>query len=162
MGMYTYFTFDGTVKEKYREPMFELLTSLFTEEKLYDKVKRLGLEFLEEFSKGERALQILCGAQCEEDCFYKSETGVLHLECDIKNYNEKNPDGSYKPKNSMAFFIEALPELFDNDKKIAYSSFYEEDEMAVEKEYINGEWVQTNKEAYEKAWNEAHPYPGRW
>ena len=162
MGMYTYFTFDGTVKEKYREPMFELLTSLFDEESLCDKVKRLGLTFLEDFSKGERALQILCGSRCEEECFYKSETGVLHLECDIKNYCEKSPDGSYKPKNSSALFIEALPELFDNDKKIAYSFFYEEDEMAVELEYINGEWVQTNKEAYEKAWNEAHPYPGRW
>jgi hypothetical protein len=34
--------------------------------------------------------------------------------------------------------------------------------MAVELEYINGEWVQTNREAYVKAWNEAHPYPGRW
>lgn len=161
MGMYTYFTFDGTVKEKYREPLFEILNGQL-DESLYDEVKRLGLTFLEEFAKGERAGQILYGAQCEDECSYNSETGVLHLECDIKNYCEQNPDGSYKPKNSSALFIEALPELFDNDKKIAYSFFYEEDEMAVELEYINGEWVQTNKEAYEKAWNEAHPYPGRW
>lgn len=161
MGMYTYFTFDGTVKEKYREPMFELLNGQ-SDESLYEEVKRLGLTFLEEFAKGERACQILYGAQCEDDCSYESATGVLHLECDIKNYYETNPDGSNRPKNSSALFIEALPELFDNDKKITYSFFYEEDEMAVELEYINGEWIQTNKEAYEKAWNEAHPYPGRW
>lgn len=161
MGMYTYFTFDGTVKEKYREPMFEILSRL-SDESPYEKVKRLGLTFLEEFAKGERAGQILYGARCKDECSYKSETGVLHLECDIKNYYEENPDGTRRPKNSSQLFVETLPELFDNDKKIAYSFFYEEDEMAVELEYINGEWVQTNKEAYEKAWNEAHPYPGRW
>jgi hypothetical protein len=161
MGMYTYFTFDGTVKEKYREPMFEILSRM-SDESPYEKVKRLGLTFLEEFAKGERAGQILYGARCEDECSYKPETGVLHIECDIKNYYEENPDGTRRPKNSSQLFIEALPELFDNDKKIAYSLFFEEDEMAVELEYINGEWVQTNREAYVKAWNEAHPYPGRW
>lgn len=161
MGMYTYFTFDGTVKEKYREPIFEILSRL-SDESPYEKVKRLGLTFLEEFAKGERVGQILYGARWEDECSYKPETGVLHLECDIKDYYEENPDGTRRPKNSSQLFIEALPELFDNDKKIAYSLFFEEDEMAVELEYINGEWVQTNREAYEKAWNEAHPYPGRW
>lgn len=159
MGMYTYFTFDGTVKEKYRKDLGVILSKDYPET-FEDKVIGMNPDFTD-FANGERASMILGGYQCDDDCTYNPETGELHLECDIKNYSEQNSDGTYKPKNSSKLFIELLPELCETDKYLAYSSFYEEDEMALRFEYVKGKWIQTNKAEYDKAWNEAHSY-GLW
>ena len=159
MGMYTYFTFDGTVKEKYRKDLQDIFSCEYPET-FEEKIISMNPNWTD-FANGERSDLILSGYQCEDERTYNPETGELHLECDIKNYCEKNPDGTNRPKNSSKLFIELLPELFETDKKIAYSSFYEEDEMAAKYEYIDGEWVCVNEEEYDKAWNEAHPY-GMW
>ena len=112
-----------------------------------------------DLAESERGDMMFYGAQWQEETKFDESSGFWHLECEIKDYPEQNPDGTYKPKNSSKLFIELLPELCETDKYLAYSSFYEEDEMALRFEYIKGKWIQTNKAEYDKAWNEAH---GMW
>jgi len=159
MGMYTYYKFDGTVKEKYRKDLQDLLTEDYSES-FEEKITNMNPAF-KDFANGERSSLILSGYQCEDEKTFNLKTGELHLACDIKDYSERNLDGTPKEKNSSKLFIELLPELCDTSKPLRYSSFYEEDEMAIKYEYFDGKWICTNQEEYDKAFEKAHPY-GMW
>ena len=156
MGMYTKFEFEGTVKPQYRP----IIKSLYdTDLDFKEAVHNLKMVPFYDLAESERGDMMFYGAQWQEETKFDESSGFWHLECEIKDYPEQNPDGTYKPKNSSKLFIELLPELCETDKYLAYSSFYEEDEMALRFEYIKGKWIQTNKAEYDKAWNEAH---GMW